>query len=447
MRPIRKTPDGRVVVRVWFADYPFQTYDGGQFLDPVRDRAEEFGRVHPEYRIEVIGHPFPAMAAEVARSSEPPDVAGYYASASRLALDTLDHDGLPMFTSVERAIDGREEILGEPVVLNDLEPAVRDAYTVSTENGPELLSLPFSATTFLLYANLDLLGAAGVTTVPRTWAEVATACKALGPGSITWPLHGWLLQQAVASQGGVFTDNDNGRAGRARTVELASPEMLAWVEWCRQLHQDGLYHYTGTQGDWMGNFQAFASGRTAFIIDSSKAALDLVRTGRQQGFEVGVGPMPRNDDAPYAGNPVAGDSLWFARDIDPVTRDGALAFTQYLVNPANAAAWHRTNGFVPVTTTADALLEAEGWFAEHPYQRAATEQLRTADGSAAARGPVIGPALGVNAAMTQALEDVLVRDAAPGERLRLATGEAQRLLDDYNADCRVPRTPSYLSIG
>ncbi|GAA3037197.1 extracellular solute-binding protein [Streptosporangium longisporum] len=440
-----------IEINVWLADYPFPTYDGEDFLAPVRRRAEEFGVAHPEYRVVIREVPFPAMAQEVARAVEdgtPPDVAGYYASAGRTALDTLGPDGRPLFTPVGRAIGGRTEILGEPVVVDDLIPAVRAHHS----RGGELLSMPVSATTFLLYANRTLLAEAGVTGIPRTWEEVEEACAAVarlrGGPAVTWADHGWLFQQALAAQGGPLADNDNGRSGRARTVDLASKEMLAWVEWWRSMHARGYYLHTGAVADWMGTFQAFAGGRVAFLLDSSKSAQEIVGAGAAAGFEVAVGRMPYNGDVPYVGSAVSGDSLWLADGLDEARRDGALAFMQYLASPANAAAWHRATGFVPVTGASADLLEKEGWFDEHPHQRVAVEQLRASDCSPAALGPLVGDVAAIHTALTGAMEDVLTGDADPAARFVRATEEAQRALDDYNADCDgpTPRTPRRLVI-
>ncbi|MBG0823476.1 extracellular solute-binding protein [Planomonospora sp. ID91781] len=441
----------KIVIDVWLADYPFPTYDGEDFLAPVRRRAEEFGRAHPEYRIDIRAVPFPEMAREVARAAgrgTPPDVAGYYASAGRLALDTLGADGRPLFTPVGRAVGGRTEILGEPVVTGDLVPAVRAHHSL----GGELLSMPVSATTFLLYANRTLLAEAGVTAIPRTWAEVEDACAAVarlrGGPAAAWANHGWLFQQALAAQGGLLADNDNGRSGRAETVDLASKEMLAWVEWWRGMHARGHYLHTGTAGDWMGAFEAFAGGRVAFLLDSSKSAEEIVRAGAAAGFEVAVGRMPYNGDVPYAGSAVSGDSLWLADGLDEARRDGALAFMQYLAGPGCAAAWHRATGFVPVTGASAELLEREGWFGEHPHQRVAVEQLRASDCSPAALGPLVGGIAAIHGALTRAMEDVLGHGADPAARFARATGEAQRALDDYNADCAgpAPRTPRSLAV-
>lgn len=440
-----------VVINVWLADYPFSTYAGEPFLTPLRRRAEEFCRRHPEYRIEIQAHPFPLMAAKVAeavRQGTPPDIAGYYASADRLALDTLRPDGGPLFTPVGRAIGGRTEILGEPVVVDDLLPAAREQHTY----GGELYSLPVSTTTLLLYANRTLLDEAGVSGLPRTWEEVEAACRAVvrrrGGAAITWPIHGWLFQQAAAQQGGLLADRDNGRAGRARTVDLAGKELLAWVDWWRRLHEDGLYLYTGRPADWVGNVEAFVSQRVAFIIDSSKSAEEIVGAGAQAGFTVEVGRLPGNGDTPYAGSVLSGDSLWLADGLDEVKRDGALAFLQYLINPGNAAAWHQASGFVPATGAAYDLLERDGWFAERPHLRVAVEQIRDWDGTSAGLGPVLGDVAAIHGALTRAMTDVLVHGADPGARFARATTEAQRALDAYNADCAgpVPRTPRRLDI-
>ncbi|MFD8607259.1 extracellular solute-binding protein [Streptomyces globisporus] len=158
----------RIILDVWLADYPFPTYDGRDFLAPLRERAAEFERTHPRYRVDITGHDFWTMPEKVARAAaegRPPHIAGYYATDSQLARDARNPDGSPVFTSVEAALAGRTEILGHPVVVDDLDPTVRDSYSF----GGELISLPFTVTTMLCYANASLLERAGVPEPPRTW--------------------------------------------------------------------------------------------------------------------------------------------------------------------------------------------------------------------------------------------------------------------------------------
>ncbi|GIH67790.1 extracellular solute-binding protein [Sphaerimonospora thailandensis] len=439
----------RTVVDVWLAEHPFAS-----FLDPMRKAAEEFGRAHPGHRVRIRAVDFREMPGEVARAAErgePPAVAEYYATAARIALDTRARDGRPLFTSIEAAIGGRADILGEPVAIDRIEAAARGHYAY----GGELVSVPVTATTALLFANATMLREAGVPRVPETWHEVEAACRAIarlphGPSAaITWPDHGWLFQQAVASQGGLLADHDNGRSGRASTVDLSSAQMAAYVEWWRRLHRDGHYLYTGTRGDWGAAFDAFATGRVAFTVGSSIIAGAAVRAGREAGFDVEVARLPRNGDVPYAGNLVSGQSFWLADGLDEATRDGALAFIQFLLRPEVAAAWHKSAGFIPITVDSFDLLAKAGWFDEHPWLRVATDQLRAADGSPAALGALLGDFAGIQDVMTQAMEDVLVRAADPAGRFTRATADAQRLLDEYNADCRgpAPRTPRRLEVG
>jgi sn-glycerol 3-phosphate transport system substrate-binding protein len=444
-----------VTITALMARHPFEGYLEGypDYLDPARAAADEFARAHPGYRIEITGCDFEEMPGEVARlaaEGRAPDIAEYYYSAVQLAHDTLDRDGRPLFTSVERAVGGRTEILGEPVLLGDLEPAVRAYYS----RDGELVSMPASVTTMQLYGNAALLERARVG-MPRTWQELRDACAAVralpgGPrAGLTLPNHGWLLQQFVAVQGGLLADAGNGRSGRARRVRLTSRELLAFVRWCRGMAAEGHYVYTGSPG-WFDSIDLFAGQQVAFTVNSSKIARDIIGAGAEGGFPVAVGPVPYNEDVPYAGTVISGGSLWLADGLDDVTQDGALAFLQYLLNPANAVRWHRAQGYLPVTRTSVEVLEREGWFADHPEELVPTLQVRSSDCSPAALGAVLGDFAGIQDAMTAAIEDVLLDGVEPGTRFAAAEAEAQRLLDAYTEHVvggDRPRTPVALAVG
>jgi sn-glycerol 3-phosphate transport system substrate-binding protein len=435
-----------VTIEAWLAVHPFPG-----FLEPLRALTEEFNRAHQGHRVVLRGIDFremPEAVARAAREGRRPAIAEYYTTSTQLARDTRDDTGRPLFTPVQRAIGGRSEILGEPVVIDDIMPVIRDYYSYDGE----LVSVPVTATTAVLYANRTLLEAAGVAEVPATWRAMTAACRAIarlpgGPPAATWADHGWLFQQAIASQGGLLADRDNGRAGRATQVRLASAEMLAFADWWHQLHWDGHYLYTGSRSDWHSAFDAFAAQRVALMVSSSVDVRSAIECGQDAGFEVAVGRLPYNDDVRYAGNVLSGQSMWLADGLDADTRDGALAFMMFLIKGASAAAWHRASGFVPVTGAARGLLEREGWFAAHPAHRVAIDQLLASDRSPAALGALLGDFAGIQDEITLAMEDVLVRQSDPAGRFQVATGQAQQLLDEYNADCLRARTPALLRVG
>lgn len=430
----------KVVIDVWVSDLTFPGY-----MDRWAKLAGDFEKAHPEYEIKLKGLGFftgPQEISDAIAQGKGPAVAEYYFYMTHTARDILGPDGEPRYTSVEKAIGGRSEILGEPVVIDDIIPAMREYYTYQGD----LTSMPSMGTTSLIYANTDLLRAAGISELPRTWEEVTTACEAVaalpnGPShGIIWANHGTFFQQAIASQGGLLVDNDNGRSGRASTVDLASKEMLAWVEWWRQLHRDGHYHYTDKIPDWEGTFRGFAQQQAAFRISSSNDVNYMVQAADTAKFGIDVGVFPYNSQVPYVGNAVAGTSFFLASGLDETVQEGALAFLQYIHNPRNAADRHKYNSFLPLTFASLEVLEEEGWFKQYPFHKVASDHLSTypdRPGSQEAppsQGALFGDFAGNQDVMTAAMGDVLARGADPLERFTEATAQAQKLLDAYEAD-------------
>jgi sn-glycerol 3-phosphate transport system substrate-binding protein len=441
-------PSKPVVIDAWFSDHPIP-----HFLDPVKKIAEEFNRDHPGYDVRIRGVGFrdlPREIAQAAAGGNLPDIAEYYFACTQLARDMRGGDGEPLFIPVQQAIGGRTEILGEPVVIDDLTPAVRDYYS----DREQLLSMPVLATQGLLYANKNLLDRAGIERVPRTWAEVEDACAAVtrlpgGPAhGITWPNHGWIFQMEVAAQGGLLCDNDNGRSGRATRINLTSPELLSYVRWWQRLHQDGHYLYA-SRTDWEPAMHAFNQQEVAFLVNSSMVNDLTSHLAADAGFEVEVGRMPYNGEKPYAGQTIGGQSLWLANGLSQAKQDGALAFMQYLINPSNGAIQPGDTGTLPVSTAAFNHLAAEGCYDKNPSFRVPWDQVDASDRSPAALGALVGDFARIQDVITAAMDDVLNGAADPLARFTQATGEAQALLDRYNAPCLTdpPATPDAFVVG
>jgi sn-glycerol 3-phosphate transport system substrate-binding protein len=421
--------EGEIDVWIAFTDYR---------LDWVKERAAEFTDAHPDYKINVNGYDtyeveWDALTAAT-EQGDPPTIVQNFEAATQESRDVANGDGEPLFTSVEKAIDGRKEILDEPVVLDDIVKAARDYYTVDGE----FSSMPWNTSTPVFYSNSTYLEEAGIKEPPATWEDLKKACDKImdlkdAPKSCaTWANHAWYPEQVLAEQGGLLADHDNGRSGRAEKIDLTSDKWLSWVEYWKDLNDDGQFYYSGKQEDWDGPKNAFGGQEAAFLMSSSGDGTAVVTDAKETGFDVDVTKMPVFADKPYSGNLIGGATLWLVDGLEKKTEDGALAFMQYLNNPENAADWHKTTGYIPITNASVEVLEKEGWFDDNPYQKVATEQLDQSDGSPAAAGVLLGSFVAIRAEVTQAMDEILTSDADPADRFAEAQQKAQQLLDEYN---------------
>ncbi len=400
----------------------------------AEEKAAAFNEAHPEYNVQITSFPsyndvFDAAVLAV-DSGNPPALIHFFEAATRQALDAVDASGNPVFKSVTEAIGGRAEILGEPVVLDDVVDAARNYYTV---NG-SFYSMPWNTSTTVMFNNMDILNAAGITEPPATWGEVEAACDAImalddaPKGCITWPNHSWFVEQSLGQQGELLANNDNGRSGRADEVYLESEGMLAYLNWWKGLSDKGYYTYTGLQRDWDGTSNAYLAGEVAMLVYSSS---DTTFFDENTTFTNQASFMPRNENVDYVGNLIGGATIWMLDGMDQATEDGALAFMNFFSNPENAAAWHKLTGYIPITKAAEQLLADEGWYEKSPNSKVASDQLAAAKNTPASLGALLGNFVGIRDIITIAIEDILVNDLDVAERMAVANEEANKSLQEY----------------
>lgn len=416
-----------IVVWIAFTDYR---------LDWARDRAEEFNEMFPQYNVTIEGYDnyevlFSATNLSFEQGTNPA-IVQYFEAATQDALDANFND-VPFFKSISEAFGDREEINGLPVDLDNFVEPVFNYYTVEGE----FASMPWNTSSAIMFANMDMLNAAGVD-IPETWEELESVCEAVlaledGPANcITWPNHGWFFEQWVAQQGADLVNNDNGRSDRATEVFVASEAGVTFVQWWKDLQDMGYYIYTGVQRDWGGSYNTFIGQDVALLMYSSSDTTPLTADGAEAGFEVVAAPMPYNAEVGYTGNLIGGASLWLANGLAPEVEDGALSFLLYFTNAENDADWHKTTGYIAVTNAGLELLEEEGWFEESPNSLVANQQLANSADTSATRGAIVGAFPAIRDQVTEAIEDILVNNLDVAERLGEAEPLANEILNEYN---------------
>jgi sn-glycerol 3-phosphate transport system substrate-binding protein len=431
-------------------------------LNWAQQKAATFNTLFPQYNVIVEGYAnyeelFNATAL-AAEQSALPAVVQYFEVASQNAIDS------GYFKPIAEALGDRAEVNGVEAALDDFIGPVAAYYTI---NG-QFNSMPWNASSSIMFSNMNILTAAGIDTPPATWADVEAACAAIMAMDgapeycFTWPNHGWFFEQWLAQQNAEFANNGNGRTERATEVAFNNPAGVSLLTWLKSMADMGYLYYSGARnGDsWATVDQAFQGQQVAMAVYSSSDTAIYTNTGAENGYEVVASFLPYNQDAEggWTGNLIGGASLWLSNGLAAEVEEGALTWLFWMNSTANAAEWHQITGYLPVRNSSVELLSGEGWYdaiaaeasqvwMEDPAVQAsqgtawfdanpnfvvAAAQLAGSQQTIATAGALMGDFPAIRNEVTEAIDSVLLGGVDPAEALGTAAADSNVLLSEYN---------------
>ena len=237
--------------------------------------------------------------------------------------------------------------------------------------------------------------------------------------------------------------------GCVTEVLFNSQQAVDYLAWHKSLEDAGYWvDYGRSEYD-----ITWANSKLAMHMTSSAAARGRVEIGEGNGFTVGAGRMPYNQDVDYVGNTVGGGMILLTDGLEPEVEEGALTFLMFLLEPENMANWHKSTGYIPVTQSGFDYLEAEGWFDENPTFAVANHQLAESARAPQTAGAIFGSFAQVYQMYREVFQNILRNDAdiqasldsfegggGPANRRIQPAGALRRIVDEASLK-RMGRSP------
>ncbi|MBI5262942.1 MAG: sn-glycerol-3-phosphate ABC transporter substrate-binding protein UgpB [Bradyrhizobium sp.] len=310
-------------------------------------------------------------------------------------------------------------------------PAVAGYYA---DSAGHLLSLPFNASTPILYYNKKMFREAGLDaeTPPKTWPEVGAAAKRLREkGAVcgfttSWP--SWInVENFSAFHNLPVSTRSNGFDGLDAALTVNNPVLARHVAQLAEWQKDKVFDYSGRGASAEPRFQ---NGECGIFIGSSATRADIIANSK---FEVGYGMLPYWPDVKGApqNSIVGGATLWVLRDRPREEYKGVAKFLAFLSKPEVQAAWHQNTGYLPITRAAFDLTRAQGFYERHPGSIISFRQVALKPPTENSRGVRLGSFVLVRGVIEDELEQAF-RGAKPAQAaLDSAVERGNKLLRQF----------------
>ncbi len=365
-----------------------------------------------------------------------PIYAGNYDDARIKALAALKA-GQPAQLSVLYSID-LYELLEQDVIMawDDFATSAEDKawlkvfYPALMMNGTykgKVYGIPFQRSTIVLYWNKDAFKEAGLdpNRPPATWDEMVKMAEKLvkkdANGNVTrWgvevPSTGyayWMFQAFARENGQDLMNRDGNR------TNYAHPDVIAALQFWRDLGAKYKVMPEGTV-EWGTLRQAFTEGKTAMMWHTTGNLTAVKDTAK---FPFGVAMLPASKQR---GSPTGGGNFYLFKKTTPAERMAALSFVKFMTAPERAAAWSMATGYVATRPDAYETPKLKEYAATFPQAVVARDQFRyaTPELSTFQTGRV-------RKLLDDAIQAALTGQKKPGDALKAAQAEAERLLRPY----------------
>lgn len=288
---------------------------------------------------------------------------------------TLSHVVLEVVPYLARAgvlepLDEYEGALDLPFV-----PALAQRGSFEGADREPLVAIPFNRSTPIVFANGRALEQEGAT-LPRTWEELALLARRMtrsgAGGEVRWgfevPISWWYWVAMVGQAGGRLVERD----GRTSLGGDAGEKAIRF--WQRLVRERSMRPPPGRDYQaWQSSNESFLQGRLAMMWSSTAYVRYLEKNAR---FPVVAAPLPRDIRASV---PTGGTMFVLMRAAPDEEKRAAWEFVRWMCEADQTMAWSTRTGYMPTTRPAVDRLVESGWYASHPNDRVAYDQLAAVD--------------------------------------------------------------------
>lgn len=370
--------------------------------DVLQVLVDKFNQTHPQIQVESLyvgqaDQQTPKILAAIVGNA-PPDLLW----------------GAPMLTGQLVDLGGivpLDELLQQSPQTQYLDPALQESMTYQGK----IWSVPFGTNNVGLFYRPSLFAAAGISDLPKTWAELrATARKLTKPGQKgillplgkgEWTVFTWL--PFMWSGGGDLTTGDQ---ATAKDIRVDNPGAIAALEFWQELLKDGSAVLSAPERGF--ELDGFLAGKVAMQITGPWTL------GQLQGTKVDFGVMaiPSGERAATS---TGGENL-FVMKTNPQQQQAAGVFVEYVLSKEFQTEWALGTGYLPVNLRS----KEDARYLEFVTQQPAVKVFL--DQAAVGRSrPIFSGYSRVSDSLGRAIESVLLNKSTPATALK----EAQQRLD------------------
>lgn len=403
---------------------------GGWRIELLQEMADDFMALNPDINVEVqytgsYGDTINKLNVAIQSNVAPHVVQGYDIATQMLI------DG-------EIAIPMQDLIDADPTFdIGTFMPQVLNYYRV----GGKLYCMPFNSSNAIMFYNKTLFKKVGLDPdkPPKTYEELLDYAEKLMvkddkgnivQAGITWNLHCWFFEQFMAVQNVALTDNDNGRTGRPTKAVFNSEAGLKTFTFWNDLTRNGSMINTKVH-DWTGARNLFISQKVGMIITSTSDVALMVKSAKENNFELGTAFIPAPADAESGGVVIGGGSLWMVAGKPEAETKAAWEFVKFMAQSAQQIKWHAGTGYFPVRKDAVEDLLAQGYYSESPHNLTAILQLLLSTQNYNSNGAIIGAFAEVRAIVESNIQKMLSGDMTPAEALAAAEKQSTEAIKEY----------------
>jgi multiple sugar transport system substrate-binding protein len=403
-QPVKADPNQPIQITLWHGVNP---PPNREVLQRLVDR---FNQTHPEIRVQSLyvgqgDQQIPKILSAVV-GNVPPNLLWY---APMLTGQLVELDAiLPL-----------EDWLTDLPVTADIDPVLFDAMRLEEH----LWSVPFSVNNVGIFYRPSLFKQAGITELPRTWAELRRVARQLTDsnghygmllplGKGEWTVFMWLPFMWSAGgeiANGEIIEPEKVEATESPRINIVNDGAVAALQFWQDLIQDGSAILSQPERGY--ELDQFIAGKVAMQLTGPWTLGQLQKTQ----IDYAVMPIPIKAQPATS---IGGENLFIFKTT-PEQEQASKVFAEYVMSQKFQTEWAITTGYLPVNLKARQRADYQAFLSQQPVVKVFLEQAKYGRSR-----PIFAGYSRLSDALGRAIESVLL-----GRDPKAALRQAQQSLD------------------